>query len=533
MAAVPGTPTFSNVFYTSFKVKLPPHGNPVGTTYEISESTDNFVTSFSTPVAFTDGFTLASTTFMNLIPATTYYLRLRAINGDGLFITAFSAIGSTVTLGVPVPTNLHGMGIGVSSITWVWDPVDDAATYTLYEATSPATVIASGIPGPLYTEVGLSTNTAYDRVVISVDDDNNVSGLSAAATAYTLALVPGAATFSNVSYDSFTLTWTDGGNPAGTVYQVSESTDATFATAISTPIVLGSSFTALTTTFMNLIPATTYYVRIQAENGDSIATTFSVVSDTETLNAPAPIILSGTAVGVSSISWTWSSVIDATSYKVYQATSTGTLLISTTTPAWIDTGLSTNTDYGIVVTAVVGGAQSDFSASRTTSTLASVPGIPTFLMVGLSSFTVSWNVNGNPSGTNFEVSESTDPTFGLAVSTPITFADNFTTNTTNIVGLSGGTTYYVRVRAENNDAIATAFSLIGSTETLTIGIPANLTGTAIGVSSITWTMESGAGAPALIRCMRLRPPRRSSHRASAGHCMWKSDSPPIRRMAGL
>ena len=44
----------------------------------------------STPVAFSDHFTANTTTFIGLSPATTYYVRVRAENGQ-FFLTDFSA----------------------------------------------------------------------------------------------------------------------------------------------------------------------------------------------------------------------------------------------------------------------------------------------------------------------------------------------------------------------------------------------------------------------------------------------------------
>src|SRR5437667_186395 len=82
--------------------------------YEVSRSTDvNFAVAVTTPIAFTDNFVLNTTGFVNLLPSTTYYFRIRARNGDAQFTTAFSQTGSTRTLDTPVPA-LSGTALGIS-----------------------------------------------------------------------------------------------------------------------------------------------------------------------------------------------------------------------------------------------------------------------------------------------------------------------------------------------------------------------------------------------------------------------------------
>src|SRR5437867_2227248 len=82
---------------------------------------------------------------------------------------------------------------------------------------------------------------------------------------------PGQASFNGVGYTSFTVTWGTNGNLGYTPYEVSRSTSNDgFATAVSTPIQLSDNFTSNTTIFLNLTPATTYYLRIRAQNGDTL-----------------------------------------------------------------------------------------------------------------------------------------------------------------------------------------------------------------------------------------------------------------------
>jgi hypothetical protein len=490
MAAVPGQPAFSNVFYTSFTVTWATNGNPPpNTPYEVSTSTDpTFATGVSTPIALTDGFLNNTTTFVNLSPATTYYVRVRAENGDVKFVTGFSLTGSTVTLGVPAPAGLSGTAQGVSSITWNWGAVSGASSYNLRVASAPATIIASGMATNTFTETGLSTNTAYGRVVTAIIGGIE-SGLSNSATTYTSAAVPTNASISGVTNTQLTLSWLANQNPSGTRFEVSESTD-NFVANFSTPVAISANFTATTTTFINLSAATTYYLRIRAANGDGFLSDFLGPVSTETQTA-APTGLIGTAQGVSSITWTWNAVQGAASYKIRSASSTATLIATVASPttSYTEIGLSTNTAYGRVVSAVNGaGLESGLSLAATTYTLAASPTGSSFVGVFTTSITVQWNTS-DPAGTAYQAILSTDPAFGI-----LTTSSTLNTNAA-FTGLVGGTTYYVHVRAQNGDGFNTAFDVTLTTTTLApLQPPTNVAFTMVAISSVTVSWSPVAGS---------------------------------------
>ena len=489
-AAVPATAVFSAVTNNSFTISWDPTVNPADTRFEVSRSTDNFVLNISTPIQIISGFTNTTTTFVGLASGTTYYLRIRAANGDG-FLTGFLGPVSTQTLSDP-PTGLVGMAMGVSSITWTWNPVVGASSYQLYIASSPSTLVGTSF-STSFDDLGLSTNTAYGRVVLAVNAGGS-SALSASATTYTQAAVPGQPSFNTVGYSSFTVTWSTDTNPAGTHYEVSRSTD-NFVVDDSTPIVFSSSFTANTTTFINLVPATTYYVRVRAINGDNLwITTFSVVGSTRTLDVPVPSTLVGVALGVSSISWNWGLVVGAQSYNVYPASNPVSPVANVSSPPWPELNLSTNVAYGVQATAVVNGVESALTLPTTVYTFAAIPSVPVPSQVSYSSFTITWGANQNPITTPFEVSISSVSSFATAVSTPIALTDGFTSVTTAFMNLLPSTTYYFRIRAANGDMIASSFSVVGSTRTLDVPMPANLVGLALGVSSISWNWGTVIGA---------------------------------------
>jgi len=124
-------------------------------------------------------------------------------------------------------------------------------------------------------------------------------------------------------------------------------------------------------------------------------TDFSLYGSTRTLDTPAPTGLSAQVLGVSSISWNWNLVAGATAYNLYEATAPATLVISTPTAGFVETGLSTNTQYGLVVTAIVNSKESAQSPAVSSYTFAAIPGAPVPNSVDYTSFTVTWSTSAN------------------------------------------------------------------------------------------------------------------------------------------
>src|SRR5437762_1804794 len=122
-----------------------------------------------------------------------------------------------------------------------------------------------------------------------------------------------------------------------------------------------------------------YFIRVGGLNWNTIAN-YVFVTSTKTADVMTPTGLFGTAQGISSITWTWGSN-GADSYKLYMASSPTTVIYSGSNPFFPETGLSTNTAYGRMVTAVVSGIESPLSAAVTTYTNAAVPGQPAFTNV--------------------------------------------------------------------------------------------------------------------------------------------------------
>lgn len=171
----------------------------------------------------------------------------------------------------------------------------------------------------------------------------------------------------------------------------------------------------------------------------------------------APTGLSGAALGVSSLAWTWSAVAGATRYDVYAGTSA--LLGSTTQAAFAQVGLSTDAAAAVCVSAVNTYGASAQSCAAPVYTLAAVPGAPYFTAVGSATLALAWDAAGNPSGAVYQVFLSTDG---------VTLVSSLSTNQTGAFfsGLTAQTTYFAIARALNASGAPSGFSAAGSTRTL-------------------------------------------------------------------
>ncbi|MBI4248018.1 MAG: S8 family serine peptidase, partial [Elusimicrobia bacterium] len=192
-----------------------------------------------------------------------------------------------------------------------------------------------------------------------------------------------------------------------------------------------------------------------------------------------PAGISGSALGVSTITWSWGASSGALSYNVYSATSS-TLLGNGVSTAAVVSALSTNTAYGIRVTGVNNSAESSLSQATTVYTLAAPPTSFALVEVHISSISVAWAANTNPAGTTTYRSEIWKAGGSTTTQTLSLTSATFT-------GLTPGTTYFLTVGALNGNGILTASNLEISTSTLGLVAPVSLSAAALGVSSITWS----------------------------------------------
>ncbi len=130
-------------------------------------------------------------------------------------------------------------------------------------------------------------------------------------------------------------------------------------------------------------------------------------------------------------------------------------------------GISPNTIATVALIAAVdsgGGGQMGPGPASSATTLANLPIAQSYQAVFSTTVTAVWAANANPTGTQYDVQLSTDPSFALGV-----IDSGWVTSvlTHQFVNLVPDTIYYGRVKARNSVAIETSFITLGSITTPT------------------------------------------------------------------
>ncbi|MDE2314199.1 MAG: fibronectin type III domain-containing protein, partial [Elusimicrobia bacterium] len=286
--------------------------NSFGTLYEISDSTDDFTASFSTPVSIGDNLSASTATISPLMPNTTYYFRVRAASLGGVF-SGFSNIASTrTTISVISVAGTPCAIDGTTCIQWTWtSPGGSVNYYKVYNATAPTVVIATPT-ATSFADIGLSTNSIRS-VEVSAVTPQGEGPLSAVATGYTLAAVPGGVSppLIVLNDSSFIGAWTSNGNPAGTQYQMQVLVNGSVIATVSTQ--------AVSATFTGIPSAGAIFsAQAAALNQNGVLSSYVSLGSTATY-ADAPSNLTVASVGPTSISLSWLTGTNSSS-TTYQVT---------------------------------------------------------------------------------------------------------------------------------------------------------------------------------------------------------------------
>lgn len=268
----------------------------------------------------------------------------------------------------------------------------------------------------------------------------------------TTAATPNATAATSVTTSGFTANWTSAGGATG--YRLDVSTNSSFSSYVTGYENLSVGNTT-SYAVSGLAGGTTYYYRIRATNAGGTSVNSNTVSVTTSLSAPpAPTALSASGVATTSFTANWSASSGATSYRLDVSTSSGfgsyvsgyqDLNVGDVTAASVS-GLAAGTTYYYRVRAVNGSGTSGSSNTITVVTLLNAPIASSASNITSSSFTANWSISSG--ATSYRLDVSTDSSFASYVSV---YQNLDVGNVTNypVSGLSGNTTYYYRVRAEN------------------------------------------------------------------------------------
>lgn len=296
---------------------------------------------------------------------------------------------STLAVDVPfslaaapaAPTILTATAESVSQIGLTWSDVagetgfliersgDGGATFT------QAGTTAQGLTS--FIDNGLTAGTAYEYEVIAIGVSGN-SAPSGAVTVSTLSPGPQAvvASAALTSSTSATISWT--ASASATSYLVERSPNGS------------SGWTTLTTTSgtsvtdSTLAYASAYYYRVTASNALGSSAPSNVVSVTTVTTAPTD--LTATTETPSEIQLSWNDVAGETGFVLERSLNgtTGWTVLDSFTSAqitnvaahsttYLDSGLSSSTQYFYQIAAVDGGGLSAFSNIASATTTAANP----------------------------------------------------------------------------------------------------------------------------------------------------------------
>jgi fibronectin type 3 domain-containing protein len=427
------------------------------------------------------------TTFIDpsLTPGSTYYYVTNSHNDGG---NSGLSNEAAATLKAVVPTNLVATP-GVNQVSLAWTASAGATSYN---------VKRSGVSGGPYTILGgPATNAFVDVTAVNgstyfyVVSAVNAGGESANATEASATLKPSAptalvATPGNAQVD---LSW--GASAGATSYNVKRSTTP------GGPYTVVANPTAAAYTNTGLTNGTTYYFVVSALDGGGEGVDSSEVSAAPAL-PPPPAPPGGLSAnpGDAQVSLLWLASTGATSYNVKRATVSGgpyTQVGAPTTVGFTAMGLTNNTTYYFIVTAVgVGGESAPSVEVSATPVPTPVPPVaPTGLgsVSGDTQIALSWTATAG--ATSYKVKRATvtgGPYTTMGTPTPPAYTDP---------GLTNGVAYFYVVSGVN---VAGEGPNSAETSNLASAPPANLAAVSSNNNvALTWNASPGVASYKLKR----------------------------------
>ena len=293
-----------------------------------------------------------------------------------------------------------------------------------------------------------------------------------------------------------TMTYSDSGKPKLTWNAVSGATSYRVFRSESRGTGYSLLGTTTATSYTNTgaaVGKTYYYYRVKAVNSVGTSGYSNIVSGKAKTAAPAaPSVTAGNS-STGKPQLTWKAVSGAVKYEVYRSTrqnSGYSLLGTTTSTSYVNTGASTGTTYYYRVKAVNrDGMASGYSNIVSGKAKAAAPAAP--------SVTAGNSSTGKPRLTWKAVSGATSYRIYRSESRGTGYSLLGTTSSTSYVntGAAAGKTYYYRVKAVNRDGMASAYSNIvsGKAKAAAPAAPSVTAGnSSTGKPRLTWKAVSGA-----------------------------------------
>ncbi len=234
-----------------------------------------------------------------------------------------------------------------------------------------------------------------------------------------------------------------------------------------------------------LAPGTKYYYEACLKNGSGSSSFSPSVSATTLLSVPTK--LAASATGTQSISVTWNTVTNATTYDLQRSTSangTYSVVYSGAAAQYTDTAVQAGTTYYYEVRADNSATNSAYSSYVSATAISGVPTGLTATATGPQSISITWNTVTGATTYALQRSTSANGTYSSVYSgTATQYTDT---------AAQPGTTYYYEVRSGTSTGNS-AYSSPVSTITYP-AIPTGLSASASGPQSISvsWSTMTGA-----------------------------------------
>ncbi len=287
----------------------------------------------------------------------TYYYQEVVTSSTGA--TAASNIVTSLVAPTPIipvaDTLVAAAGAdGSGQITVTGSGASNADSVAIYRSTSTpvstsSTPVAASLPfvdteltnGVAYYYVEVATSTTGDT---ATSNTVNATVANAPAPADTLTVTLGTATVTTQP-----LTYTTVAN--STAYSIEHKTSSGSTWIVDTTTATGTSFTVTA-----LTPNTSYDYRVRGSNANGYGPYSSIVTGSTPADtvAPTPPTIVNASAGNQQVTLTFSGATDnvgVTSYRVYDAASSGNLVTTGASSPIVVTGLTNNTAYTFYVSA--------------------------------------------------------------------------------------------------------------------------------------------------------------------------------------
>ncbi|MBI4679411.1 MAG: fibronectin type III domain-containing protein [Elusimicrobia bacterium] len=434
------------------------------------------------------------------IPNGWYHLReaANAVYSDSVLIR----IGPPLP---PAPTPATGTVMGSTSVYWTWPDLGGwNVGYNVYYATSLVFITTRAVAlagqSAFFIQTGLTPNVTAAIMVQGFSQTGDSSG-TVSANAYTLAVPPANIRFTTIQANSVNMEWQSNGNSDGTVYEASIALDPAFTIGLRIPTNDYAPFTSTYTTITGLIPLTTYYVRMRAQNNEKPTGIWTDFTYTTFTTRWSWIPLSGQECSANTgdvcITWQWRSTATVVSYNIYNATVPSASPGYKINPApltdgdgdgnvtFSDTPLDPNTPRVVFVTGIRASSEEwPLTQPTTVYTWAAQPGqqydqgsgqyMPYLVIRDSQSVNVQYNTNRNPTGspplaTYYRLYYATGAVDGIwswlstgdyQTSGPDSFKEE------RIEDLLPGENYFVEIEPVNNQGTPSSRTALGSIYTM-------------------------------------------------------------------